>query len=339
VSEPVDLCTGIQARTTSRGHRVLTLDFTADPTKRDPAYAARMRALLGDKEFRREMLRDWQSSAGQAVYPEYTDLGEERFVLRAPGLLTGQPVYRGIDLGYRAPVCVWFQYSSKQDRVWVLREFFPRHLHVAAFRDAVLYLSGEIALETVDSAALEWIDAYRNASDMPKPPWFAPGTLFETLSGPEALHTESIAARDPAEATAARVLAARGLVLSIHAGPVKARMDVLRRMLTLRPDGHPGLLVDPACVGVRGMLNGGLVYPPDRGQRIGSELPRKDGTNDNLHDALTYGLVGVVPAVGPLDTPSGWTVCGQQAVADHFIRRERAESMETVGFYETRRRR
>jgi hypothetical protein len=48
--------------------------------------------------------------------------------------------------------------------------------------------------------------------------------------------------------------------------------------------------------------------------------PKKDGKNDNVHDALTYALVGIVPAQGvPGVTPGmapwpteeeniGWTV-------------------------------
>jgi hypothetical protein len=188
----------------------------------------------------------------------------------------------------------------------------------------VLYLSGEIGLEDIEPDALEWIEAYSRTPDMPAPPWFAPGTTFETFSGPEANRTESIAARDPMEATAARVFAARGLFLSIQIGPVKARETVLRRLLVPRPGGWPGILIDPACPNVIAMMNGGLTYPKTTGRsRLGpSEDPRKDGHNDNVYDALTYGLVGVVPATETWLLPKAETPREEMA----------------VGFYETRTR-
>lgn len=334
MSDPVDLCTGLTARTTGAGHRVLTLDYTADPKKRDPRFAERMRVAVGDKEWRREFCRDWHSASGLGFYPEFTEIGRERFVFRSPGLINEQPVYRGLDLGYRAPVCIWFQYSPATDRVWVLREFYPRMLAAHPFRDAVLYLSGQAELASVHEQAIGWIDAYANTTDMPKPPWFAPGTAFESLSGPEANRVESIAARDPEEATAARVFAARDLTLSIQAGPVRARSEVLRRLLTLRSDGFPGILIDPACPATIAMLDGGLVYPPDRGQRIGGENPRKDGINDNVHDALTYGLVGVVPSVSPT---SGWEgSAGQDRTVAAANRRE--SQAQAISYYATDRR-
>jgi hypothetical protein len=133
---------------------------------------------------------------------------------------------------------------------------------------------------------------------MPEPPWFEPGTQFVDLSGPEVNNTQSISARDPEEATLRQVWAAGGIEFSIQSGPVKARTVVLRRLLSLRPDGYPGILISPACVDVLAMLDGGLTFRKATTLNPMPSEPRKDGRHDNTHDALTYALVGTVPAEG-----------------------------------------
>jgi hypothetical protein len=109
---------------------------------------------------------------------------------------------------------------------------------------------------------------------------------------------QSIAARDPRESTLRQVWAAGGIEFSIQAGPVKARVDVLRRLLYLRADGRPGILISPYCTAVLAMLDGGLSYKKATALRPDQEEVKKDGQHDDVHDALTYALVGIVPAEG-----------------------------------------
>jgi len=289
---------GYTTRITPRGYCVIELDYLADPSKRAPDFERRARAAVtSDKEFRREYKRDWTTSAGEPFYPEFAQIGRGRYQLAAAGLVGTGAVYRGFDLGYRAPVCVWFQYSDASDRVWVLREFVPKQIATEHFADAVLYLSGQRPYEGLPPIAKEWVDAYAQTAGMPAPPWFAPGTVFLDYSGPEANRTEAIAARDPAEANTSRVFAAKGILLGTQAGPIRARTDVLRRLLALRSDGWPGLLVDPACPEVLAMLDGGLAYKRPSRNNPKPDHPQKDGHFDNVNDALTYGLAAVVPSV------------------------------------------
>ena len=115
-----------------------------------------------------------------------------------------------------------------------------------------------------------------------------------------------------------QVFAAGGIEFDIQAGRVKARAMVLRRLLHLRADGHPGILISPVCIDVLAMLDGGLTFQKATRLNPLPEKPRKDGRHDNTHDALTYAMVGVVPADGvPGVTPGmvaweteeviGWT--------------------------------
>lgn len=310
---------GYSARTTQAGHRVVTLDYNADPARDERWLDVARRRSTSLAEFQRNVLRNWHIAGGQGVYPEFAEIGRDKYVWEPPRLLRG-PVIRGWDLGKRHPACVWMQYAPKSDRVYVLREFDPRGIAAHHFRDACRYFSGQLGREALDRDTLEWVVMQENLPGYPKPPWFPKGTQFVDLAGGEVTMEQSIAARDPRESTLAKVWSAGGIDFSVQIGPVQARIDVLRRLLFLRTDGRPGILISPYCVAVLAMLDGGLVYKTATKTRPQQEEVRKDGTHDDVHDALTYALVGIVPAAGvPGVTPGmepwpaveegiGWTL-------------------------------
>jgi hypothetical protein len=310
---------GLKARTTARGIRVIELDAWADPARGEEWMARARQRSASTADFEREVNRNWAITSGATFYPEFGEVGREQYLYEPQELLSG-PVIRGWDFGWRAPVCVWMQYSAKSDRVFVLREFSPRGIGAAHFRDVCRYLSGDLAAEMLDAPSLEWVTMLRGLPGMPQPPWFAPGTHFIDLAGPEVNNIQSIAAKDPEEATLRQVWAAGGIEFSIQSGPVKARTTVLRRLLHRRADGRPGILISPTCIDVLAMLDGGLTFKKATRQNPLPSEPRKDGRHDNTHDALTYALVGIVPAEGvPGVTPGlapwpegeeniGWTL-------------------------------
>jgi len=86
--------------------------------------------------------------------------------------------------------------------------------------------------------------------------------------------------------------------MAVQAGPVRARTVVLRRLLSLRADGHPGILLSPYCSDTLAMLDGGLTYKRATPVNPRPTEIRKDGRHDNVNDALTYAIVGIVPAEG-----------------------------------------
>lgn len=288
---------GYKARTTQRGFRVIELDAWADPARGEEWMAkARLRSA-SNADFEREVMRNWNITSGATFYPEFGEVGRERY-LYEPKALLRQPVIRGWDFGWRAPMCVWMQYAPKTDRVYVLREFSPRGISAHHFRDVSRFLSGSLEWEQLDGPSREWVEMLAGLPGVPQPPWFPPGTQFVDLSGPEVNSTQSISARDPEEATLRQVWAAGGIEFSIQAGPVKARTVVLRRLLSVRRDGYPGILISPVCIDVLAMLDGGLTFKKATTLNPMPSEPRKDGRHDNTHDALTYALVGVVPAQG-----------------------------------------
>lgn len=309
---------GYKARTTQRGYRVIELDAWAHPKRQQAWLEKTRRGATSVSDFEREVMRNWNITGGNAYYPEFTQLGRDRYVYE-PGSLLSYPIIRGWDFGWRAPVCIWMQYTPLSDRVYVLREFSPRGIGAHHFRDVARHLSGQLHYDQLEKAAAEWVDMLRGWPGIPTPPWFPPGTHFVDFAGPEVNAIQSIAARDPAEASVRQVFGSVGIDFAIQTGPVKGRTNVLRRLLHPRADGWPGILVSSACVDVLAMLDGGLAFKKATKQNPMPEDPRKDGRHDNTNDALTYALVGVVPVAGvPGVTPGlpaedleqeiGWTL-------------------------------
>lgn len=309
---------GFRVRTTAKGYDVLELDAWADPARGPEWLAQAERNATSRADFERNVLRNWNITGGSTFFPEFGEVGRSRYEWEPPVLLKGT-VIRGWDFGWRAPRCVWLQYSLKSDRVYVLREFCPNGISAHHFRDAASYLSGQLT-GPLEPQVAEWIDMWRELPGVPSPPWFPPGTAFVDLSGPEVNAVQSISARDPEQATVRQVFAAGGIEFAIQIGRVRGRAHVLRRLLPVRQDGRPGILISPSCVETLAMLDGGLTFRKGTVANPRPEEPKKDGRFDNIFDALTYALVGMVapdgvpgvtPGMAPWPTEAeqiGWTL-------------------------------
>lgn len=295
---------GYKSRVTKKGVRVIEIDWNARPD-RDEAWLERAKQTsTSDADFQREVMRNWTISGGDSYYPEVTKVGIETFEWEARELLN-LPVVRGWDFGIRMPVCVWGQYSAESDRFYVLREWAPEGIAAHHFRDVCRWLSGTLPIHQLDQSSREWADMLLRLPG-PKPPWFPPGIDFFDFTGNEIENRQSIAAKDPREATLRQVWSNGGIEFSVHTGGVKARCDVLRRLLYPRADGRPGIWIDKSCVLTLAMLGGGLVYKKPTMDNPKPEVPKKDGKYENINDALTYCIVGVVPASAPGELEKGW---------------------------------
>ena len=285
---------GCNAYITPRGIKVVELDYWADAA-RDENWRDREKVKYSEKDWRRENMRDWTSAEGDTFYPEWMDNGgRDKYVIRLPSLAK-LPVVRSFDFGFRRPACTWIQYSPSQDRVWVIREFMPHDLGTHDFRDAVQFLSGRFEYSGLTDRARDWIDLYAGKAGAPQPPWFASTTDFFDVSGPESYRTEASAIRATEEANAAQVFANGEIYLNMVDPPVKARTDILRRLLKIRADGFGGIILDPQNEELIEAFNGALSFEKSTKDNPIPTKPRKDGHYENLHDALGYGIVAVVP--------------------------------------------
>ena len=192
-TDVVDYQPGLRAYTTPKGIRCVEVDYWANTDRPENGeWANEQRRLYHtDRDWRREMERDWTSPAGDPFFSEFVEIGEAHYVHMASRIITGGPgkppvpVYRAYDLGELRPACIWFQYSPISDRLWFYREFMPHDLGTHHFRDAVRYLSNQLPYEVLDPAARRWVDHYASkpsGAHCP-PPWFPPGTHFVDVSG------------------------------------------------------------------------------------------------------------------------------------------------------------
>lgn len=295
MSDPVQLIPGYSVRRTPRsGFHVIELDYWADEEK-DAAWAAELRSRMGEKKFRREFLRDWTTSSGDAFYPEFV-LNREKYIRPCEKLLNA-PICRGWDFGFRKPGVVWFQYSEASRRAWAIREWSPENIETDTYRDVVLYLSGQLYEEQLDHHSLRFVQQIKADPKYPDPPWFEshPSTEWLDFAGPEALSRRAEVSRDSQEKCNADILATAGIILTVYSVPVSGRELVIRRLLKDREDGNPGLLFDPACPLLISGFSGGIAYPKPTKAHPHPTDPAKDGVYDHVHDALGYGLVNVVP--------------------------------------------
>lgn len=299
---------GYSSRVTKRGYRIVELDAWADPNRDESWLTEARRSAASEADFQREVMRSWTTPQGDAYYAEAAKIGRDRYVYELPRLLRA-PVIRGWDFGLRHPVCHWLQYAPESDRVFVLRMWGPKAdsgaQGIAAhhFRDVCRWLSGEIAYDQLpDQTSRDWADLHlelAKTGQAPTPPWFPRGTEFADFSGTEANTPQSISAKEPRDATLAGVWESGGIALSTQYGKVKARCDVLRRLLFPRGDGWPGIVISKWCPETIDMLMGGLVFKKPTKLRPRPDDPKKDGFYDDINDSLTYALVAVVPPAPP----------------------------------------
>ena len=322
---------GCNAYTTPRGIRVIELDFWADTARNEEWEKKEKKLYASEKDWRRENLRDWTSAEGDCFYPEFIEIGKERYIRALPALAK-LPVVRSFDFGFRRPACTWIQYAAGSDRVWWIREFMPHDLGTHDFRDCVQYLSGLLDFEALTPRSKDWIRLYASKPGAPQPPWFPSTTDYFDVSGPESYRTEASAIRATEEANAAQVFANGGIFLNMVDPPVKARVDILRRLLKIRMDGWPGIIIDPQCEEGIEMFNGALSFENVTKDNPIPSRPRKDGHYENLHDALGYGVVAVVPMEDRRPGDSPRTIIGYDGRQPVY-----APSGEELGWYESRR--
>lgn len=292
---------GFNVRRTSAGYAVVEVDLEADPQKRDPAFIEALhRRQPNEREFRREYLRDWTVAAGETFYPEWGANGGNNLYVKPIAHLLDGPIFRCWDFGYRSPAVCLFQMDPRKERVWVIRELRAKNIDIWAFADLVMYACGEVDLpelgEETDFQVRKWIDKIAVTPNVPALPWFDSREVrpeFVDLAGPEATFVDSKYQQSKAS-TDEEVLRDRGIFLSVTGAQWNARENAIRKLLRMKEDGWPGLIIDPSCPELIEAFNGALCYALPSPQNPLPDAPAKNGIHDHLHDALSYGIVQVI---------------------------------------------
>ena len=345
---------------TKRGFAVVTINYWADDAKRDPAWIKAREVEMPNKaDFRREYMNDWTSPAGDAYYPEFWQYGgPDTYVCRANGIITNEPIVRCWDFGFFRPACIWMQKDPRRNRIWVLRELMPGWqqmarpddgIDVRSFRDTVLYLSGQLPMQKLGARSLTLLQAIAAEPRLPSPPWFAEGAIasqFLDFSGPEALKPSDEPAADTQARTRAAILAEAGIYLQVQTEPWEAREDMVRELLKIRQPcefghghghgheqciGHPGVLFDPACPILIEGVAGGVTFRRSTTDNPCPASPAKNGYHDHVHDAFSYGVLGLTKhSQGPPLPSAPEAYVGRR----RMTREEAVAKQESIGMWD-----
>ena len=295
----------LKKRVTARGYTVTSVRYSADPEK-DDTWLEKVKQECPDlATFQREFCLDWSSSSGLPFYPEFLRAHhlDKGYYIRNFETKKGAVIVRGWDFGRRRPAVVWFQVVDGY-RVQVLQELMPEDIDVHSLRELIMFASGQIPINDGHlmrrPRAMDYIQKYAEGQNAM--PWFDLATRFMDFSGPESLRLSELAG-EAGERNAYEVLQDRNIQLDPQPQRVSAGEYIISRLILAHPDGKgPGLMLRPHChILIRG-LAGGLTHSKGVANKPAADTVNKDGYFEHLHDALRYGVVGVIPVTeGILD--------------------------------------
>ncbi|TFH66257.1 MAG: hypothetical protein E4G90_04495 [Gemmatimonadales bacterium] len=292
-------------RNNDRNFTIARIEHSAAPAKRSKEWEeATKKEYPSLSDFRREMKIDRTSNIGKPFYPQFGE-NHLRYIARCDTVPKDMPILRGWDFGKGNPACVWGIWSAKSKRFWAVRELLGFDIDTYQFRDLVRYLSGQISIETLNQheRAMQMLDELRMTSGYPEGPWFGGRNRFYDFAGHEGVMGGRGLQKTSDAKTAAEILALEDIHLYAQLTPQHLRTDLINGLSRMREcsfkdhgrcDGHPGILLDPACVLLIKGLTEGIVYAKATPQHPDPNEPMKDAIYSHLHEALGYTLRQVV---------------------------------------------
>lgn len=125
---------GIQIRRNAKnGFVVFQLHYSADPSKRNSAELATIKAAMPMAQFNQEYEINWDSFAGMPVYQDFQP--KRHCLIEQPEAWIGLPLLRGWDFGL-TPACVVAQ--LQENRLVVLREFTGFNIGAEQFCERIM---------------------------------------------------------------------------------------------------------------------------------------------------------------------------------------------------------
>lgn len=234
---------------------VFQLHYSANHKKRDPLYIEEIRKSMPRSSFMQEYELQWESFAGQPVYPDFEANRHVSKVELWPEM--GLPLIRGWDWGM-TPSCIVAQLV--EDQLRIIYEFVAVNMGAERFIPLVL---AKCATQWPN-----WADKKKNWRDFIDP------------AGNQRQQTD--------ESTCSQVMIKNGLVPAPGAMSFTARKNAVERLIMRQTRDGPGLIVDPSCRSLIDGFKGGYHYP-DKASEIEPAKPRPlKNEYSHPHDALQY---------------------------------------------------
>ena len=259
--EKVRLLKGLELQKNRNGFWVIFCHYSADPDK-DPERNGRKwyeeaRKGLSQEQWEQEYEINFFAKLGKRVFPEFN----KEIHVRDVRFNRHSPLYIGWDFGFRHPAVVFCQ-TDTEDRLLVLREILGEDVNLYTFIEEFVY-------PELRRFGIEIRKAERRAE-----------IDYNVISFCDPAGVQRV---DSATASSVSILREYGFKkIQYDKKSIEYGIDIIHRLLRLRPDGTPGMYVNPSCkLLIEGFL-GGYHYRDDE------ETPEKDGLYDHLFDALRY---------------------------------------------------
>ena len=244
-------------------HTVICLHYTADPDKRSKDWYEAERARFfaqgkTEEAWEQEYELSFDKTGLPKLYPSYDSAVHEADVEFNPRW----PVIVGLDFGYSYPACVFMQHNRETDQIIALDALLLEKCDIDEFAEIVLnYQNMHFKPETDDG--IKRHIKYR---------------YFGDHSGTHQRDTGNNA----------KILRKRhGIGMRSRFSKPEERTQLIRTRLRVRKNGTPGMLVNRKCHLLTEGFRGAFSSKKDlAGNPTG--IPYKDGTYDNVHDALGY---------------------------------------------------
>jgi hypothetical protein len=271
---------GMEMRMTPMGFCAVRMHYSSDPEKNvhhaDPAIAEAaqkwfdaQRSLYPDPNvWDQEMEINFFAGGGARVFPQFT----QAYHTRSMPLRRHKTIYVGIDFGWHCPVALFAQIDP-QDRLCFIKEYVGAKQTTHDFASDVL------------ARVAQWFPDHAAGLD-----------YFCDPAGQQVKSVES----EKSERRDTEVLAGLGIHASYQYGwNRKDARTLVHRLLQLRSDGTPSLLVDTAgCPLTSQAFLGRYVYPTTKDGR------QKDEPDDATHPwadvqaAVRYMVIGLHKRLG-----------------------------------------
>ena len=185
--------------------------------------------------------------------PVFTNFREDLHV-KSLKYITEEPVYIGIDFGFRRPSAVFTQIDDR-DRWIVLKEFMPENITVHDFAKRIIEIQNR---------------------DFPLASRFI-------YYGDPACHQTS----DKDEKTSAEIMREYEINVFTRKSSPNARVEIIQKKLQTLHEDKPSLLIDKSCNFLIDALAGGYHYKENKEEIL------KDGLYEHVIDGLGYAAVNM----------------------------------------------
>lgn len=250
------------------GQTEIFIHYTADPAKRDPAWAEKEKQKLMDEEegyseeaWQQEMELSFDVTGMPKLFPKYNPAIHEKNIKYNPFT----PIIRGWDFGAGFPCCVFLQHNKRTDQIGILDVMMLEDCNIDDFATQVLAYCKE-EFKPGKREGITYEIKYKDYCDYAGNEERDLGVVVEVLRRRYGIRPRSRPSKP------------------------ENRAILIRNRLQVRKDGTPGIVVDRKATLILEGFRGAWVSKKDLSSGRPTGIPDKDNYYEHSRDALGYAL-------------------------------------------------